>query len=224
MSEEPIIRPTDGSLPDGSALTAIPIGRPGLDGKWNRRRAEAWIADQVREGPRRVAVLEAKAIEAGISRHMFLKSRQASTFRCFKENNSRGVYYLGLVTHVTDGLTNDQASTMILHEIRKRAEQREFTDAEVIRWVAEHRLDRIVDLNIDDVPNGRALDLLLYAKANEKDFRRMYESRVFGTRMSAAPKVVEEEHHEEEPESEEDRERAQHDLAIRAILEDRRVG
>jgi hypothetical protein len=65
----------------------------------------------------------------------------------------------------------------LLTSLRGREAQPVVSQTETVAWVAEYLKDRIGTLEPDEIPNGAALSMLLWAKQNETEFRQMYDAK-----------------------------------------------
>lgn len=64
---------------------------------------------------------------------------------------------------------------LIQQEVRKSGRKCDYDT--ILDWVADHRLTTWDVINVDDIPDPRAVDLLVLAKKDQQEFYNIYKTR-----------------------------------------------
>ncbi len=151
-----------------------------------RRDATTWLREYLSTGPRPSEDVKCAAKAAGVEVGVLLRAKGDLAVEAVRQGSGPdGGWFWQLPEGSKDGWGDKKAALELLNAIRDREVIESWSLDRIVEWVSEHRLDRVVTMSADDVPNGRALDMLLWAKEKPDDFRQMYDSKLMATRGAA---------------------------------------
>lgn len=145
-----------------------------------------WLVEQLLNGPRLVREIEAAAAAININESALKRARRELGIKCWRDSNTpESRWWITLPNEVRQLKCPSEVVADLMEGIRARRDDRGCNLAEVVAWVSEHLRDELGMLDAKDVPNGRALAMLIWAKANERDFRTLYEAKLLSSRHQA---------------------------------------
>jgi hypothetical protein len=139
--------------------------------------ARVWLIQLLQDGPRVKSEVLAAAKSAGLSEPMLYRVRQFLKLVDLR-SGYQGQGLWTLPSDVRQGVLCEARASELLVDLRKRPGVVELSLEECVSWVSERLLDSMLTLKAENVPCGRALSLLVWAKAHQDDFRRLYEVKL----------------------------------------------
>ena len=144
-----------------------------------RRDATTWLREYLSTGLRSSVDVKCAAKAAGVEVEVLLRAKGDLAVEAVRQGTGpEGGWFWQLPDGSKDGWGDKKAALELLNAIRDREVIESWSLDRIVEWVSEHRLDRVVTMSAADVPNGRALDMLLWAKEKPDDFRQMYDAKL----------------------------------------------